>query len=160
MYRYNKLENNELNVFIAKFGGSAWEKVFNHSWTFPKGEKIEGESDIQCALREFSEETSITIDFDIDKFIDLGEYTFRSSSNKEEIIKTNHIFAYEYDLTPDSYEVPIISNLFIDTNNFNKPTPELKEKAYYFELDRARRLLVKSQQYFLDSLIEKLKNGK
>jgi len=62
--------NGDLAVSKARFAQLDWPTlVANHpsayeepEWGFPKGRRIRGESDVECAIREFGEETNIPRD--------------------------------------------------------------------------------------------------
>jgi 8-oxo-dGTP pyrophosphatase MutT (NUDIX family) len=66
-------------------------------WGFPKGRRIRGESDLDCAIREFSEETNIARDsYVVLKNIKLEE-TFRGLNN----IEYRHVYFVALLKSPD-----------------------------------------------------------
>jgi predicted NUDIX family NTP pyrophosphohydrolase len=76
-------------------GKSEWEYLLVHpggqhnkysAWGIPKGKKEEGETDIECAIREFQEETNFKVK-NKTKLIDLGELRNPNSG------KVIHIYA-------------------------------------------------------------------
>lgn len=73
--------------------------VTEPSWIFPKGKKNIKESSIQCAFREFMEETRMAVDdvylFNEKPFVE----TFRGSNNK--LYSTQYYVAY----TPEKIEI-------------------------------------------------------
>lgn len=75
-------------------------------WGFPKGKKNQGESEIECALREFSEETKISKkDIKLWECPPFKEY-YRGSDNKMYsthyyLAETKNLFTPIYALTPD-----------------------------------------------------------
>src|SRR5688572_18882596 len=55
-----RLTNNVLEVFLVHHGGPFWKGKEAGAWTIPKGEYID-EDPLQAALREFKEETGVSI---------------------------------------------------------------------------------------------------
>lgn len=49
----------EVRVFLAHPGGPYWKNKDDGWWTFPKGEVQGDEDDLNAAIREFEEETSL-----------------------------------------------------------------------------------------------------
>ena len=87
-------------VFLVHPGGPYWAKKDDGGWSVPKGIVNAGEDELDCARREFQEETG----FDAGAYgeeHDLG--TFRQPSGKR-----LHIWALEGDCDP----ADLISNLF------------------------------------------------
>jgi len=56
MYR---IQDGELQVFLAHPGGPLYRNKDDGYWTIPKGEPLEGEALIDAATREFEEETGL-----------------------------------------------------------------------------------------------------
>jgi predicted NUDIX family NTP pyrophosphohydrolase len=56
-----KFIKKEIFFFIAHPGGPFWRKKDNGFWSIVKGEIDSGEEPLKAAVREFSEETGITI---------------------------------------------------------------------------------------------------
>lgn len=94
MYKY---VNNELHILLGHPGGPL-HKQGHGTWGFPKGKVEEHETDLlETAIREFEEETGLTINKKIiKKFIPLG------SIHNSNINKDIYIFAFEGDL-PDKF---------------------------------------------------------
>src|SRR5678816_3052122 len=57
---YRKYRNN-MEVFLVHPGGPLWKNRDEGAWSIPKGEFGEGEQPLQAAIREFSEETGISL---------------------------------------------------------------------------------------------------
>ncbi|MEO8762705.1 MAG: NUDIX domain-containing protein [Ginsengibacter sp.] len=57
-----------LEVFLVHPGGPLWRNKDATAWSIPKGEFDESEEPLQAAIREFSEETGITVS---GKFIEM-----------------------------------------------------------------------------------------
>jgi predicted NUDIX family NTP pyrophosphohydrolase len=60
-----KMVKKQLFFFIAHPGGPLYRKKDNGFWSIVKGEIEEGEEPIKCAIREFKEETGISIKGDL-----------------------------------------------------------------------------------------------
>jgi predicted NUDIX family NTP pyrophosphohydrolase len=84
---YKKDNNNEVKFFVCTPGGPYWEN--KELWNFPKGHVEVGESDFECALREFEEETSIKLNPN-SYYIDFGLVR----QNKQ---KNVHVYAKKYE---------------------------------------------------------------
>ncbi len=134
---------NGTEVFLIHMGGPYW-KHKARSWSIPKGIVEEGESIEAAARREFAEETGEPIEGDL---MDLGEG--RSGS------KRLRIFAAE---APQLSET-IRSNTFRiewPPHTGKEQTFPEADRAAWVSLEKARKILVKSQLPFLDRLEEKL----
>src|SRR5213078_887949 len=53
--------NQDLEFFLVHPGGPFFKNKDDGHWTIPKGEPNDGEGLAECALREFSEETGLSI---------------------------------------------------------------------------------------------------
>ena len=53
--------NQDLEFFLVHPGGPFFKNKDDGHWTIPKGEPNDGEELVDCALREFSEETGFSI---------------------------------------------------------------------------------------------------
>ena len=145
IYRFNS--DNEIEVLLGKNGGPAWEKKNVGAWNIPKGHAEVGENLLDCAIREFEEETSLIIPKN--KLIDITYIGEAKTSKNKKVV---HIFSLEYDYAPNSYSVPIKSNLceteYPRGSGNIIQVPELSE-AYYFKLKTAYNLIFPYQQIFL-----------
>jgi predicted NUDIX family NTP pyrophosphohydrolase len=74
-------------VFIVHPGGPFWTKKDKGAWSVPKGEFTEEEKPLAAAIREFREETGLSISGD---FIELTPVKQKSG-------KIVHVFAIEHD---------------------------------------------------------------
>jgi predicted NUDIX family NTP pyrophosphohydrolase len=134
----------ELQVFLAHPGGPFFAKKDSGHWTIPKGEVSEGEDPLDCARREFQEETGMTAAGD---FLPLG-------SIKQKGGKLVHGWAF---LGDRDESVPLQSNLFSmewppKSGRF-QCFPEI-DRAQFFTLEAAKQKLKESQHPFLDRLAE------
>ena len=138
IYR-NHVSNPE--VFLVHMGGPFWAKKDRHAWSIPKGEFVEGEDPLQVAIREFKEETGQEIK---GEFHPMG--MVMQAGGKE-------VRAWSIAANPDAEH--ITSNTFImewpPKSGQMKEFPEV-DKASWFDLETARRKIVKAQAGFLDQL--------
>lgn len=140
-----------LQVLLGKNGGP-----FSGSspWNIPKGHVEGDEDDIECAIREFTEETGLSVPSE--KFIDLG--TAKTSSGKIVVI-----FGLQHDYNPDGDKVEIHSNDF----SMEYPrrsgkyitAPELID-AKYIDASEAIGKMFQYQRVFVERLIELAQNGR
>jgi predicted NUDIX family NTP pyrophosphohydrolase len=87
-------------VFLVHPGGPFWARKDNGAWSVPKGLLNPGEDELQCAWREFREETGFDVTPTAEEH-DLG--VFRQPSGKR-----LHIWALEGECDPAALR----SNLF------------------------------------------------
>ena len=151
VYRFGK---EGIEVLLGKLGGPKYDKLHVGVWNIPKGHIEENENPFSCALREFTEETSLAIQPNFcDKVLDLGE-------SKTKTGKTVKIYAIEHDYVgPDQFQVNIRSNK-VETEYPPKSgnmimVPELSE-AYYFKMSVAKRLIFSYQRVFLERLVSEI----
>ena len=127
-------------VYLVHMGGPYWRNK-TRAWSIAKGEVEEGENLLEAAKREFHEETGQALKGD---FISLG--------NVKTSGKMIYVWAVE---TEPSTE--IASNTFEiewpPKSGKKVAFPEV-DKAEWFDLNRAREIIVKSQIPFLERLDE------
>lgn len=87
-----------IEVFLVHPGGPFWAKKDAAAWTIPKGELAADEDPLDCARREFTEETGFTLD---GPFASLG--SIRQAGGK-----LVHAFVTAADLDP----AKLVSNTF------------------------------------------------
>jgi 8-oxo-dGTP pyrophosphatase MutT (NUDIX family) len=104
-----------INIYdIINNSHTDWDET---EWEFPKGRKNFKEKDLECALREFEEETGISSE--------LISVTENILPFEETFIGTNHK-AYKH-----KYFLAYISNSSVDLNNFQKTeVSKLEWKTY------------------------------
>jgi predicted NUDIX family NTP pyrophosphohydrolase len=142
-----KYVDGRLRVMLVHPGGPFWAKKDEGAWSIPKGILEETEGALEAARREFKEETG----FDVDgQFIELGQL-------KQPGGKIVHAWALESELDVKN----IRSNTFRlqwPKNSGNvKEYPEI-DKAQWFDVNEAKKKILKGQAEFIDRLIEKLAN--
>ncbi|MFI5131684.1 MAG: NUDIX domain-containing protein [Chitinophagales bacterium] len=72
LYRFNK---KKLEIFLVHPGGPFWKNKDEGAWSIPKGEYEEDEDALQAAIREFKEETGVSVSGD---FIPLNTVKLKS----------------------------------------------------------------------------------
>ena len=130
-----------VQVLLGHMGGPFWARKDEGAWSIPKGEHPAEEDARAAARREFAEELgSPAPDGELR---DLG--TVRSGS------KVIAAFALVGDLDADC----VVSNTFVlewpPRSGRTQTFPEV-DRAAWFDLDTARRKIVKSQRPFLDRI--------
>jgi predicted NUDIX family NTP pyrophosphohydrolase len=134
-------QEGRLEVFLVHPGGPFWARKDLGAWSIPKGEFSAPEEPLAAAIREFQEETGLTID---GAFLPLPERTQRGG-------KIVHAWAVEGDLDPGQ----IRSNTFLlewpRGSGRQKEFPEV-DRAEWFELPEAKRRILAGQAGFLDDL--------
>jgi predicted NUDIX family NTP pyrophosphohydrolase len=132
-----------LEVLLVHPGGPFWAKKDLGAWSIPKGEHDDAEEALDCALREFEEETgSRPNEGELD---DLG--TVRQKSGK---------VVQAWALAGDLDTGAIRSNTFTiewpPRSGRKSEYPEV-DRAAWFGLDEARRRINPAQSAFLDRLL-------
>jgi predicted NUDIX family NTP pyrophosphohydrolase len=138
-----RFRNEKLEVMLVHPGGPFWAKKDDGAWSIPKGLLEENENPMDAARREFKEETGFEVD---GEFIELGELQQPSK-------KIVHAWALEKDLD----ETKIMSNAF--TLEWPKNSGRLQEypeidKAGWFDIEQAKKKILKGQIGFIDKLVE------
>jgi len=142
MYRWrgDRLEG-ELEVFLVHPGGLFWAKKDAGAWSVPKGEYTAGESPLEAARREFTEETGFGSE---GPFVELGEL-------KQAGGKVVTAWAFEGDCDP----AELVSNTFeMEWPPRSGRMMEFAEidRGGWFSIVEARENILKGQESFLDRL--------
>ena len=139
----HRMTSSGLEVWLGHMGGPFWARKQEHAWSIPKGEAEAGESDLEVARREFSEEIGSPAP-DVD-YVELG--TFRYSGGK-----TVTVFAGE---APAFDPAEVVSNEFEvewpPRSGVIRRFPELDAAGWVTVLE-ARSLLVVGQVPALTAL--------
>jgi predicted NUDIX family NTP pyrophosphohydrolase len=134
-----------LEVFLVHPGGPYWRGKEEGAWSVPKGEFTDKEDPLQAAKREFKEETGQPVD---GNFIPLKPIQQKAG-------KMVYTWAVEGDIDADRIE----SNTFRQEYPYKSgkwiTVPEV-DKAGWFVLDEARKLMNPAQAALLDDLVQKL----
>jgi predicted NUDIX family NTP pyrophosphohydrolase len=135
-----------IEVLLGHMGGPFWARRDERAWSIPKGEHPEAEDPLAAARREFAEETGARPPDG--PTLDLGE--IRQSGGKRVTA-----WAVEGDLDPAT----VRSNTFLlewpPRSGRRQEFPEI-DRAGWFDLDTARRKIVKGQVALVDRLEERL----
>jgi predicted NUDIX family NTP pyrophosphohydrolase len=135
-----------IEVLLGHMGGPFWARKDERAWSIPKGEHPEAEDALAAARREFAEETGTPPPDG--PTLDLGEV--RQSGGKRVTA-----WAVEGDLDPAAVK----SNTFLlewpPRSGRRQEFPEI-DRAGWFDLDTARRKIVKGQVALVDRLEERL----
>lgn len=134
----------KIEVFLIHPGGPFWAKKEIGAWSIPKGERNDGEDLLKTATREFKEETSFDINGDFKAL----------SPIKQKSGKVVYILAVEGDCDPNALKSNFIDIEWPPRSGLKTKIPEA-DKAAWFSLDEARKMIVAGQIRFLDEL-EKL----
>ena len=137
-----RLRGGALEVFLAHPGGPFWKNKDAGAWTIPKGEIEPGENALAAAIREFGEETGVTLAGD-----------FRALAPiRQPGGKRVRAWAIEGDLDPAT----LVSNDFEmewpPRSGKRARFPEV-DRGAWFALDDARSRINKGQAALLDALV-------
>jgi predicted NUDIX family NTP pyrophosphohydrolase len=134
----------ELRVMLVHPGGPFWTKKDEGAWSIPKGIIEENEEALQAARREFKEETGFGV---VGDFIELG--TLKQPSGK--IV---HAWALESELDVKDVRSNTFKLEWPKNSGNVKEYPEI-DKAQWFDVNQAKKKILKGQAEFIDRLIEK-----
>jgi predicted NUDIX family NTP pyrophosphohydrolase len=129
-----RLRDGALEVFLVHPGGPFWARKDDGAWSIPKGEFEPPEDPLHAAQREFTEETSLTVS---GEFVPLKPLKQGSG-------KVVHAWAVQGDADP----ARVRSNTFAFKG---REYPEI-DRAAWFDLDEARKKILKGQIGFLEEL--------
>lgn len=142
-----RFQDNHLEVLLVHPGGPLWAGKDEGAWSISKGLFEENESPLDAAKREFKEETGFEVD---GVFIELGRI-------KQPSGKIVFAWAVEKDLD----ERRIVSNNFMlewpRRSGIMREFPEI-DRAGWFDVESARKKILKGQQGFIDRLLYALDN--
>ncbi|NUQ80392.1 MAG: NUDIX domain-containing protein [Bacteroidetes bacterium] len=140
MYR---VRERQLEVFLAHPGGPYFKNREWGVWSVPKGSVEPNEELLETAIREFQEETGLTVH--TNELIPLGSVMQRGG-------KTVHCWAFEGNV---SAETPIVSNTFQvewPPNSGQIQVYPETDKARFFHCEMAKKKLNPAQAHFVERL--------
>ena len=137
-----------LELLLVHPGGPYWARKDDGAWSIPKGEHADGEDAVDCARREFEEETGTVPP--VGALVPLGEIRQRSG-------KRVSAWAAEGDLDADAVRSNTFTVEWPPRSGRTQEFPEV-DRAGWFAPDDARRALVPAQAAFVDRLVEHLDN--
>ncbi len=141
---YKKVED-RLYVLLCHFGGPYWEGIDEGAWAIPKGELGKKEACVKAAKREFSEETNLDSNFDLEY---LG--STKVSHRKLAIIFCS---CKDFDLSKCK------SNTFkLEWPKGSGKISEFPEmdKYEWMDISTAMRKIIPNQRYFIKKVLEKV----
>jgi predicted NUDIX family NTP pyrophosphohydrolase len=136
-------------VLLVHPGGPFWARKDEGAWSIPKGEHADGEEPVDCARREFAEETGSTLA--LERLVPLGEVRQRSG-------KWVSAWAAEGDLDPADVRSNTFEMEWPPRSGRTQEFPEV-DRAEWFALEEAQRRLLPAQAPFVDRLREHLDRG-
>ncbi len=142
---YRRREDS-VQVFLVHPGGPFWVKKDLGSWTVPKGEYLDDEDPLSAALREFHEETGFAAP---DGLVALGE--IRQAGGK--LVTA---WAAEGDCDPALLVSNFIEIEWPPRSGRLIRIPEV-DRGNWFTADEARVRIFKSQEPFIDRLLDHVK---
>jgi predicted NUDIX family NTP pyrophosphohydrolase len=134
-----RFRNEKLEVMLVHPGGPFWANKDDGVWSIPKGLPEGNESPLDTARREFKEETGFEVD---GEFIDLGELN-------QSKVKIVHVWTLEKDLDITHIVSNIITYEWPKNSRKMQEIPEA-DKAGWFDIELAKRKIIKGQIGFID----------
>jgi predicted NUDIX family NTP pyrophosphohydrolase len=142
---YRRTRSGALEVLLAHPGGPWWARREEGAWTLPKGEFEEGEEALECAMREFREETGLA---PTGPYAPLGEVRQKSG-------KRVSAWTFEGDLDPALLQSNSFEMEWPPRSGRLQQFPEI-DRVEWFGLAAARDKLLPAQLPFLDRLQQAL----
>jgi predicted NUDIX family NTP pyrophosphohydrolase len=136
----------ELQVLLVHPGGPYWAGKDDGAWSIPKGVFKDHESPLQAARREFEEETGHEV---TGRFIYLGEILQSSR-------KVVHVWANQSDFDASLARSNRFSMEWPRNSGIIREFPEV-DRAEWFDIESARKKILKGQNGFLDRLLKATK---
>jgi predicted NUDIX family NTP pyrophosphohydrolase len=144
LYRYKA---KTLEVFLVHPGGPFWKNKDDGAWSIPKGEGSPNEEPLHTALREFLEETGISIG---------GQHAIALTPITQKAGKA----VWAWAIPGDADAANITSNEFMmewpPHSGKQQSFPEV-DKAAWFTIAAAKKKINPAQAALLDELITVLK---
>jgi predicted NUDIX family NTP pyrophosphohydrolase len=138
----------EREVFLVHPGGPFWAGKDERAWSIPKGVFDPAEDPLAAAVREFAEETGLSVD---GGFVAL-------TPRKQPSGKVVHAFALEHDFDSSSIRSNSFSMEWPPRSGRLQSFPEV-DRAAWFPLSVARVKLHRGQVGFIDELARMLAAG-
>jgi predicted NUDIX family NTP pyrophosphohydrolase len=134
-----------VEVLLVHPGGPFWAKKDEGAWSIPKGEFADGEDPPAAARREFEEELGVPCDGEL-----LPLETIRQAGGK-----LVFAWALRCDFDPAALKSNLFSMEWPPKSGRRQEFPEV-DRASWFDVEAARRKIVKGQTPLLDRLLELL----
>ena len=136
-----KLDGAEIQVLLAHPGGPFWAKKDKGAWTLPKGLVEAGETPLDAAIREFTEETGFAIE---GEFLPLGAVVQRGGKHVE-------AWAIEGECDPEDLKPFMFQMEWPPKSGRMAEFPEI-DRVAWFNLTEAREQILPSQVPFIERL--------
>lgn len=140
-----KLVKKQLFFFIAHPGGPFYRKKDNGFWTIVKGEIEEGEEPIKTAIREFEEETGISIQSDLMPLTPI----------KQKSGKLVHAWATAQEINPEGVKSNMFEMEWPPKSGKMAEFPEL-DKFEWFNAQTTLEKLLPAQTPLVHEVMERL----
>ena len=138
----HRVRDGVLEVLLVHPGGPFWKRKNEGAWSIPKGEVEHGETRIDVARREFREELGA----DPPKGEPRSLGSVRQAGGK-----VVHAWAVEGDFDPSKLVSGTFAMEWPPRSGRTQEFPEV-DRAQWFGLDDARRMILAAQQAFLDRM--------
>jgi len=137
-----RVRDGKTEVLLVHPGGPFWKRRDEGAWSIPKGEIGPGESRLDVARREFQEELGVPLPEG--EVLPLG--SVRQGGGK-----VVHAWAAPGDLDVSRVSSSTFAIEWPPRSGRTQEFPEV-DKAAWFDLDAARRMILAAQGAFLDRL--------
>jgi len=137
-----RVRDGKTEVLLVHPGGPFWKRRDEGAWSIPKGEIGPGESRLDVARREFQEELGVPLPEG--EVLPLG--SVRQAGGK-----VVHAWAAPGDLDVSRVSSSTFAIEWPPRSGRTQEFPEV-DKAAWFDLDAARRMILAAQGAFLDRL--------
>ena len=137
-----RVRDGKTEVLLVHPGGPFWKRRDEGAWSIPKGEMGPGESRLDVARREFQEELGVPLPEG--EVLPLG--SVRQGGGK-----VVHAWAAPGDLDVSRVSSGTFAIEWPPRSGRTQEFPEV-DKAAWFDLDAARRMILAAQGAFLDRL--------
>jgi len=137
-----RIRDGKTEVLLVHPGGPFWKRRDEGAWSIPKGEMGPGESRLDVARREFQEELGVPLPEG--EVLPLG--SVRQAGGK-----VVHAWAAPGDLDVSRVSSGTFAIEWPPRSGRTQEFPEV-DKAAWFDLDAARRMILAAQGAFLDRL--------
>jgi len=137
-----RIRDGKTEVLLVHPGGPFWKRRDEGAWSIPKGEMGPGESRLDVARREFQEELGVPPPEG--EVLPLG--SVRQAGGK-----VVHAWAAPGDLDVSRVSSSTFAIEWPPRSGRTQEFPEV-DKAAWFDLDAARRMILAAQGAFLDRL--------
>ena len=137
-----RVRDGKTEVLLVHPGGPFWKRRDEGAWSIPKGEMGPGESPLDVARREFQEELGVPSPEG--EVLPLG--SVRQAGGK-----VVHAWAAPGDLDVSRVSSSTFAIEWPPRSGRTQEFPEV-DKAAWFDLDAARRVILAAQGAFLDRL--------